>query len=95
MASRRGLSAGRRAEQTGAVVCRYDDLPAEAKPETYPRYYRRTFHWQSDGWLSDRSARIYDASVEYQKGGTPLVIGCSGRCSKRASHIGLQLTRSS
>jgi ubiquinone/menaquinone biosynthesis C-methylase UbiE len=49
---------------------RYDDLPAEAKPETYPRYYRRTFHWQSDGWLSDRSARIYDASVEFLFGGT-------------------------
>ena len=30
VASRRGLSAGRRAEQTGAVVCRYDDLPGGA-----------------------------------------------------------------
>lgn len=49
---------------------RYDDLPAQARPETYPRYYRRTFHWQSDGWLSERSARIYDASVEFLFGGT-------------------------
>jgi ubiquinone/menaquinone biosynthesis C-methylase UbiE len=49
---------------------RYDDLPAEAQPESYPRYYRQTFHWQSDGWLSDRSARIYDASVEFLFGGT-------------------------
>jgi len=49
---------------------RYDELPASAKPETYPPYYRRTYHWQSDGWLSDRSARLYDASVEFLFGGT-------------------------
>ena len=49
---------------------RYDELPASAKPETYPSYYRRTYHWQSDGWLSDRSARLYDASVEFLFGGT-------------------------
>lgn len=30
VASRRGMSAARRAEQTGAVVCRYEDLPGGA-----------------------------------------------------------------
>jgi len=49
---------------------RYDELPASAKPEEYPSYYRRTYHWQSDGWLSDRSARLYDPSVEFLFGGT-------------------------
>lgn len=28
-----------------------------------PRYYRQNFHFQTDGWLSDASAAIYDAQV--------------------------------
>ncbi|HWN70259.1 MAG TPA: class I SAM-dependent methyltransferase, partial [Haliangium sp.] len=48
---------------------RHDDLPAEAHPEGYPAYYRRNFHWQTDGWLSHRSARLYDVSVELLFGG--------------------------
>jgi ubiquinone/menaquinone biosynthesis C-methylase UbiE len=47
----------------------HDELPAEAHPERYPAYYRRTFHWQTDGWLSHRSARLYDVSVEILFGG--------------------------
>lgn len=30
----------------------------------YPTYYRQNFHYQSDGWLSDDSARVYDTQVE-------------------------------
>lgn len=30
----------------------------------YPVYYRQNFHYQSDGWLSDESARLYDTQVE-------------------------------
>ena len=30
----------------------------------YPRYYLQNFHFQSDGYLSDRSARLYDYQVE-------------------------------
>lgn len=48
----------------------YDDLPAGIDRRRYPRYYLRTFHWQTDGWLSERSARLYDASVEFLFGGT-------------------------
>jgi ubiquinone/menaquinone biosynthesis C-methylase UbiE len=48
---------------------RHDELPPEARPEHYPPYYRRTFHWQTDGWLSHRSARLYDLSVELLFGG--------------------------
>lgn len=41
----------------------HDDLPQDAN--AYPSYFRRTFHWQSDGYLSDKSADIYDLSVEF------------------------------
>ena len=49
---------------------RHDDLPRGIDRRRYPRYYLRTFHWQTDGWLSERSARLYDASVEFLFGGT-------------------------
>ena len=29
-----------------------------------PRYYRQNFHFQTDGWLSERSAGLYDTQVE-------------------------------
>jgi len=48
----------------------YDDLPAMPHPERYPRYYRRTFHWQSDGWFSKKSAKMYDPGVDLLFGGT-------------------------
>lgn len=49
---------------------RFDDLPDDASLDALPRYYRRTFHWQTDGWLSERSARLYDPGVELLFGGT-------------------------
>jgi ubiquinone/menaquinone biosynthesis C-methylase UbiE len=49
---------------------RHDDLPPGIDRRRYPRYYLRTFHWQTDGWLSERSARLYDASVEFLFAGT-------------------------
>ena len=30
----------------------------------YPDYYQQNFHYQTDGWFSDDSARIYDTQVE-------------------------------
>ena len=48
----------------------HDELPRGIDRRRYPRYYLRTFHWQTDGWLSERSARLYDASVEFLFGGT-------------------------
>lgn len=35
-----------------------------ADPDRYPTYYRQNFHYQTDGWLSDESAEIYDTQVE-------------------------------
>lgn len=37
--------------------------------ENLPRYYRQNFHFQTDGYLSDRSARLYDQQVEVLFGG--------------------------
>jgi ubiquinone/menaquinone biosynthesis C-methylase UbiE len=37
----------------------------------FPAYFRRTFHWQTDGYLSAHSASIYDLSVEF------LFMGCA------------------
>lgn len=41
------------------------DLPQAVDLKRYPAYFRRTFHWQSDGYLSERSADLYDFSVEF------------------------------
>jgi len=35
-----------------------------ADPKRFPAYYRQNFHYQTDGWLSDDSADIYDHQVE-------------------------------
>jgi ubiquinone/menaquinone biosynthesis C-methylase UbiE len=43
----------------------FADLPREVDLSAYPKYYRRNFHWQPDGWLSEASARTYDFEVEF------------------------------
>ena len=42
----------------------YQDLPKNIDNENYPQYYLRNFHHQTDGYLSDFSASIYDLQVE-------------------------------
>jgi len=41
-----------------------DELPPGTQADGLPDYYRQNFHFQSDGWLSDRSAKLYDTQVE-------------------------------
>jgi ubiquinone/menaquinone biosynthesis C-methylase UbiE len=41
-----------------------------AKGEGLPRYYRQNFHFQTDGYLSDESAKLYDFQVEALFAGT-------------------------
>ena len=41
----------------------------EEAEDGYPRYYLQNFHFQSDGWLSERSAKLYDHQVEVLFGG--------------------------
>ncbi len=43
---------------------RYKSLPAGVNLENYPDYFRRNYHWQSDGYFSYQSARLYDVGVE-------------------------------
>lgn len=39
-----------------------------------PRYYQQNFHFQTDGWLSEDSARIYDFQVDVLFKGTTAVM---------------------
>lgn len=48
----------------------YQDLPEDVDVDRYPAYFRRTFHWQTDGYLSRRSAELYDVGVELLFAGT-------------------------
>jgi ubiquinone/menaquinone biosynthesis C-methylase UbiE len=47
----------------------FRDIPTVDKSR-YPAYYRRTFHWQTDGYFSDHSAEIYELGVELLFRGT-------------------------
>jgi hypothetical protein len=40
----------------------------------YPDYYLQNFHFQSDGWLSDNSAQVYEYSTETLFSGTQVKI---------------------
>lgn len=43
---------------------------ASARGKGLPRYYRQNFHFQTDGYLSDHSARLYEFQVEALFAGT-------------------------
>jgi len=49
---------------------KFNDLPKSIDKENYPNYYLRNFHHQTDGYLSDFSASIYDLQVEILFNGT-------------------------
>jgi ubiquinone/menaquinone biosynthesis C-methylase UbiE len=42
----------------------YRDFSPDVKTEGYPRYYVQNFHHQTDGYLSEMSANLYDLQVE-------------------------------
>jgi ubiquinone/menaquinone biosynthesis C-methylase UbiE len=42
---------------------------AKEAPGRYPTYYLQNFHYQTDGWLSEDSAKLYDTQVEILFGG--------------------------
>ena len=46
------------------------DLPKQIDSESYPDYYLQNFHHQTDGYLSDHSAGLYDIQVEILFNGT-------------------------
>jgi ubiquinone/menaquinone biosynthesis C-methylase UbiE len=43
---------------------KHDELPRDLDVMKYPAYYARAFHWQTDGFLSERSARLWDLQLE-------------------------------
>lgn len=47
----------------------YKDIPA-VDDRRFPPYYRRTFHWQTDGYFSEHSAEVYELGVELLFRGT-------------------------
>jgi ubiquinone/menaquinone biosynthesis C-methylase UbiE len=46
------------------------EFDSDIDPSLYPSYYRRNFHNQTNGYLSDLSANLYDTQVELLFGGT-------------------------
>ena len=40
------------------------DIPKEHNKDLYPDYYLQNFHHQTDGYLSDHSAELYDLQVD-------------------------------
>ena len=38
--------------------------------DRFPRYYLQNFHYQTDGWMSEKSAKLYDTQVEVLFTGT-------------------------
>lgn len=65
-------STERRAEKRASDVA---DLPEAAG---MPDYYTQNFHYQSGGWLTEESARIYDVQVE------TLFFGAAGAMRRQA-----------
>ncbi len=49
---------------------RYQDFSPTVDTNGYPSYYIQNFHHQTDGYLSDSSANLYDLQVEILFGGS-------------------------
>lgn len=72
-----------------------DDLTIDDTAGDLPEYYLRNFHYQTDGYLTDHSARLYDTQVEILFGGAanamrrrallPITAYLSGRDQRRVS----------
>lgn len=73
----------RRLERNGVEV----RDQARAAGSQYPTYYLQNFHYQSGGWLSEDSAKLYDTQVEILFGGAAdamrrIVLGSLARALK-------------
>ncbi|MBE9050252.1 class I SAM-dependent methyltransferase [Nostocales cyanobacterium LEGE 11386] len=49
---------------------KYQEFSQEVETDGYPSYYVQNFHHQSNGYLSDESANLYDLQVEILFSGT-------------------------
>jgi len=52
---------------------RYQEFSQDISTEGYPKYYLQNFHYQTNGYLSDSSAELYDLQVELLFGGVTSV----------------------
>lgn len=48
----------------------HSEVMADAAAAGYPRYYLQNFHYQTGGWLTEESAKLYDHQVEVLFTGT-------------------------
>ncbi|MFM9110427.1 MAG: methyltransferase domain-containing protein, partial [Prochlorococcaceae cyanobacterium] len=73
------------------------DMPGDIQQEAFPDYYLQNFHHQTDGYLSDHSAALYDLQVEILFNGTadpmrrrvlrPLLDGLAAFAARPASAL--------
>lgn len=49
---------------------RHSEVMSDELRARYPRYYLQNFHYQTDGWFSEKSAKLYDTQVEVLFAGT-------------------------
>ncbi|CAN5278486.1 class I SAM-dependent methyltransferase [soil metagenome] len=83
------VSAERKARGDGAEVFSHE------KAESYPEYFLQNFHYQTGGYLTAESARLYDMQVEVLFSGTanamrrqclvPIAKALHGRDQRRAA----------
>jgi ubiquinone/menaquinone biosynthesis C-methylase UbiE len=66
-----------------------DTLLSSPEAARYPAYYRRKFHFQSDGYLSEASAKRYDHQVEVLFGGGAAAMRRQGLVPLRAVLSGI------
>jgi len=59
-----------RAVDERRLARRHSEVLTPALRGRFPRYYLQNFHYQTDGWLSEKSARLYDTQVEVLFTGT-------------------------
>jgi len=62
----------------------------------YPTYYLQNFHYQSGGWLTEESAKLYDTQVEILFGGAAdamrrIALGSLARAIKGVDQRGVKL----
>ncbi len=73
------------------------EIPKNVNEEDYPNYYLQNFHHQTDGYLSEHSAEIYDLQVEILFNGTadsmrrrilaPLKMGLKKHMTKNSKKV--------
>ncbi|MFT3729698.1 MAG: class I SAM-dependent methyltransferase [Terricaulis sp.] len=74
-----------------------DEVRHQAQGNQFPAYYLQNFHYQSGGWLTEESAKLYDTQVEVLFGGAAdamrrialgsLARGLRGRDQRKVRHL--------